>query len=389
MDKKAKIIIIGLVVFVIIFIVLCLQISSSKQTVVRERDDLIQKNTELNTKIDSLNANLRQGQKQVEDLNRQLDKISQLKDDFERRYTQANRDKQDLMDKLKAQQADMASSSKPTAQEVVPLNADAYWARILKAKTDLEMQLSSMRSDLKTAQINNEQLQREKSTLELDMKRITQDKEDLKRQFDYNQKLMDSIAQELVREKDDKIKIQAAFKTTKGENLVLTRQLKSLNGRKINLERKYQELLEQKEVVAHRLSEMETMLTQKAADISGLKDQIDNIRTGTAAATANEDSVEGAVELPPVVVRPQQDTLDEEDTSSDQGKILAVNTDSNFVIINLGSDSGVKLGDSFQVYREAKIIASVEAIQVRRSISACDIKKAASPIRIGDVINSR
>ena len=57
---------------------------------------------------------------------------------------------------------------------------------------------------LRSLQIANESLQREKSVLEMDVNSLRNEKKDLLRQLDYNQKLLDSMAQEVVREKNDK-----------------------------------------------------------------------------------------------------------------------------------------------------------------------------------------
>ena len=56
------------------------------------------------------------------------------------------------------------------------------------------------------------------------------------------------------------------------------------------------------------------------------------------------------------------------------------------MVVDLGEDSGIKLGDMLQVYRSGEAIGTLEVIQVRKPISACDIKKESTPIRIGDTV---
>ena len=82
---------------------------------------------------------------------------------------------------------------------------------------------------------------------------------------------------------------------------------------------------------------------------------------------------------------PSEGKIKTEPTAS-IGKVLAVNPDSNFVVIDMGTSAGVKTGDTFDVYREGKSIGSIEVIQARGSISACDIKKKSTTLRIGDSI---
>lgn len=55
------------------------------------------------------------------------------------------------------------------------------------------------------------------------------------------------------------------------------------------------------------------------------------------------------------------------------GRILEVNKDYNFVIINLGKEEGVKKGMVFMVYREKKLLGKVEAEDVFQDMSSCNI----------------
>ncbi len=380
MEQKSKFIVLGLAGLSVIFIFLYIQTLNSKQLVLRERDDLKKENTTLNNKLDKLEDNIRGYENKIGLLNKDLDKVSREKQEIEKKFELANKEKTELIERLK---------SRPAQAEVAPQmppDTDAYWGGILKEKTDLELQLGNLRTELKSTQITNEQLQREKSILELDVNNLKRDNGDLKRQLEYNQKVMDSVSQELVREKNDKIKIQDTFKSIRNENTILARQLKSLNERKVNLERKLQEFQEKNAALERKFTEMQTMLTDKLSQIDGLKEKLDSIRSG--AKTDVPQGKKESVELPPIVVRPQQTETPSVQASIGTltGKILAINKDTNFVIIDLGEEAGINVGDSFQVYRDAKSIASIEVIQTRRNIAACDIKKETLPIKVGDAI---
>ena len=194
---------------------------------------------------------------------------------------------------------------------------------------------------------------------------------------------MDSLSQEVVREKNDKVAIQDSLKTMRSENMILSRQLKSLVGRKEVLDKKVQNLQEGKSTVEKRLNEMETMLTDRISKIDSLKNELDAIKGGQTEGL--ESGAKESVELPAIVVRSSAAT--EKESSSVQsypGKILAINLESNFVVIDLGSSVGVKVGDVFNVYRETKSIGSLSVVQTRANISACDIKKMSTALKIGD-----
>ncbi|MCX5701145.1 MAG: hypothetical protein NTZ63_06370 [Candidatus Omnitrophica bacterium] len=380
MDQKVKLIIIGLIIVTVVSFALLIQVSGAKQQLMRERDELKTENTTLMANVDKLRGDMRNYENRIASLTSELDNASRQKADMEKRYDLVNKAREELIQKLKDLQSKQAD-----AQVVRPIttsdNNDAYWASVLKAKNDLEFQLNSVRSDLKSLQITNEQLQRDKSNIELDLNNLKREKEDLKRQLEYSKNLSDSIARELVREKNDKSQVQDNDKLLKNENALLTRQLQSLNNRKITLDRKIQELQEGKNTLERRLSEMELMLTDKVSQMDGFKEKIEAV---AQSGSGNKDTVE----LPAIVVRPQGDrpTKSGNPDAGLVGRVLAVNKENNFIIVDLGQDSGIRVGDAFKIYNDEKPVASVEVIQVRRGISACDIKRTTSPIQIGDIV---
>ncbi|MCG2714141.1 MAG: hypothetical protein L6308_04805 [Candidatus Omnitrophica bacterium] len=396
MEQKIKFIIIGLIGFSVVCLFLFLQATGSQQLLVRERNDLKSENTTLTNKINQLENKINQLEN---DLNSNKEKIDSLKVErnkavedlggLQRKFELASKARDELIEKLKSRSQSQREQPVAVQQEIVLQNTDAYWGAILKAKTDLEMQLTSIRGELRNLQITNESLQRSKSTLELDVNSLRNEKQDLLRQLDYNQKILDSMSQEVVRERNDKVKIQDSFKINKNENALLIRQLESLNNHKSTLDRKLQNLQVGKDTVEKRLSEMETMLTERIFQINSLKDELDAIRSGKPPA-ALESKPKESVELPAIVVRSTSAAQRESPLTADapvfSGKILAVNSDNNFVVIDLGTSSGVKHGDTFNVYREGKSIGYILVIQARDNLSACDIKTMSIPLKIGDSI---
>jgi len=196
---------------------------------------------------------------------------------------------------------------------------------------------------------------------------------------------MYSLAQELVRDKKDKILIEEQAKVIKNENVVLRRQLASLNTRKISLEEKLADSQTKTTVLEKRVTELDTVLQDSASRMDSMKKQISAKASGQQPEQMRQ---EDTVELPPIVVRPRQETMALEPTigATLVGKVLAINQDNNFVIVDMGEDNGIKVGNTFKVWRDAKPIAHLEAIQVRKTISACDIKKQMSPIKVGDQV---
>ncbi len=382
MEQKTKFILYGLIGITVICFFLFIATLGSKQKLKQQLDGLDKENTSLNTQVNRLGEELRKRQGESESLRREVTNLVQEKVNLESKYNSVLKEKEDLDRKLKAKQQEVQKEA--AAAPPLPQSTESYWAGILKAKTDIEMQLNSIRSELKSIQISNEQLQREKSTSELDINNLAREREDLKRQLEYNQKIMDSIAQELVRERNDKLQIQDNFKAIKNENTILNRQLKSLNNRKINLERNLQGLVEEKSSVERRFIEMETMLTDKLSQINALKEELDAIHSGHKKPA--EEKEKESVQLSPIVVRPRQETSLSQQEADATAKVLAINRENNFVILDAGEESGLKAGDTFQVYSGNERIASIEVIKTSKSVAACDIKREISPIKIGDTV---
>jgi myosin heavy subunit len=392
MDKKAKLIIIGLAVFTLIFLFLLIQTSGDKENLMRLNEEMKRRNSALELKAENDSANLRSLENKVNEFSREIDRVSQDKIELQRKYDLLSRAKDDLVEKLKAAKSQPQEEQRAQVvqqQFVARSSDDVYWAGILKAKTDLELQLINLRSELKGIKLDNDQLMKEKASLEIDLSGLKREKEDMSQQMAYNQKVMDSIAQELVREKNDKAQIVENLKAIKGENAFLSRQLKNLNNRKFDLEKKLQQTQEEKDALARRMDEMEAMLSDKLNYVDKIRDQLSSARQVKEKASdleTKDDSQDQSVKLPAIVVRPQSTTSGSRDSLGQGGKVVAINRDSNFLIIDLGDNAGVKQGDNFHVYRGNQSIALLQVIQVRSNISACDIKKENSPVKIGDLV---
>lgn len=386
MDNKSKLVVIGLAGILLISLFLNFQLSSNKSSAMREMEDLRRENGVLMQKIEASLDDSQRLQSRIGSLNAELEKATQEKDDLERKFDLVSRERQQLIDKMKEQKRPSVEAPRPGS-----LSDDAYWAGILKAKTALEMQLDGLREELGTTKIANEELQRQKSGLLLEVSNLTRQAQDLTRQLDYNQKLMDSLAQELVREKNDKMQIEDTLKSLKNENTVLMRNLKNLEAGKANLEKQFADMKEENSSLDSRLKEMEELLKSRSMQIDSLQRQLQD---GKLVSPQAEEKIGESVELPAIVVRPgppapqgpksQEAPVAAPAAVAEEGNILAVNKENNFVIIDRGEDSGVKMGDNFKAMRNGKQIAELEVIQTRNGISACDIKNETTALKVGD-----
>ena len=67
-----------------------------------------------------------------------------------------------------------------------------------------------------------------------------------------------------------------------------------------------------------------------------------------------------------------------------QGKVLVINKDYNFAVINLGSKDGIKLGDIFSVYHNDTYIGDVKVEKIHDSMSAAGFSSLEGGTKVGE-----
>lgn len=86
--------------------------------------------------------------------------------------------------------------------------------------------------------------------------------------------------------------------------------------------------------------------------------------------------------------QPQQRDVDTPEKVTLPGRVVEVNEEHQFVIINLGSTDGIEKGMDINVFRGDGQVAKIKANKVRSHISACDIQVVYTGrgIAVGDVV---
>jgi chromosome segregation ATPase len=391
MLQKTKVILIALAAFLVISVFVNLQTMRSQKITADELNSAKKENAALNKQVDDLSQKISGLEQKNRSLGSEVDRVSKEKEAINKRYEVLIQEKEDLTKRLAKAAAEKTEVKKQEAPQQSPIGGtagDSYWAGILKAKAALELQMDTVRIELKKVQISNEQLLREKNNMNFDIKDLERKNQELKQQLDYNQKITDSLTQEMVREKNEKMVIENVTKVIKNENLTLRRQLKALTDHKISLERKVAEVQEKSVLLQDNYNRLENTVKDKLNQIDEVKEQlgIGDQSPGGIAIPKSVPEAKESVELPPIIVRPQSalEPMPSRDVVSQKGEVLLVNRENNFVIVNLGEDSGIKVGDILTVYRQDSAVAVLEAIQIRKNFSACDIKQESSPVKVGD-----
>lgn len=233
---------------------------------------------------------------------------------------------------------------------LVNLQTYASKKAVERERNDLKRENETLARKIDETVKEKKQLEERIVLLTGDLDKLSQEKESLERIKEGLQRRYELV----VREKGE---FTEKINSAKGENETLKQQIKSLSEGKEDLENKLAQLQKEKSSLQQKISQL--------------------------------DKSKESIELSPIVVRsqPQDNSPQEKEAAAGQaGKILAVNKDNNFVIIDLGEESGVETGKALKVYRQEEPVGAIEVIEVRKNISACDIKNESAPIEVGDTV---
>lgn len=395
MQDKIKYIVFGLAAFVILIVMMFLGLKV--KSLERERQDLQNQNTDLTQQVSTLNADNAGLKGKIGELTKAIDEGSVQRADLQQKFDNLVQERDALaqeIGKLKeaqpAPQAEVAPAPAPA-----PTLSDAYLAGILKQKADLEVQVSMMRDTLKNLKAANDQLTLEKNGLVFEVNNMSRETQDIQHASEYNQKMVDTLTQELAREKTDKLEIAKRLKAVNADNRQLRRQIQSLGERRLSLEKKLADMQSKNAALESSLASMELYVKQQMFQMDDIRARMDDARESSKAGAGSQPQADKriwtsgrkeAIQLPPIVVRPQQQSAGAAVDFGKQARIISVDRDNNFVVVNLGQAHELKTGDTLNVYRDGQQVGSVQVIQTRERIAACDIKDENTPLRVGDLI---
>ena len=385
-----------------------------------ELKDLKDKLAQSEAKNNDLQAKLKKAEKSAEDLLTQATQLTEDRNQWKEKVETITKNRDDLLAKIsnlttqletaKAQAAEakparpvvLAAESQPsgssgestavspsvsqTMKEITPVgnSQEDQWATILKEKAALQVQIENLKSELNKNSVEVVEFKQKNDSLQLELDSLKHDKEELDREIKFQEDLVNNLSLELARTKNDKKFVSDRVAKLNEENAELRSQLKQLVTTKSALEKTIVRISDDKGKIEKKLNETENLVQSKIDEIWEVKDSLDK----TVKFVKEEPSLSSEIELPPIVVSSSSSPESPEKGSAPgfNGKVVSLNEENNFIIVDLGESSGVQLGDILSVYRDSKYIARVEVIQVRKDISAADIKDQWAKIKVGDTI---
>ncbi len=335
--------------------------------------------------------------RKVDQFNAQLDQAKLERDDWKNRVSAIQRERDDLAEKLKNRPTQIVykeAEPKP-AEAVAPVASPAvttaqgeeYWASILKQKAALQLEIDKIKADLELSVGQIADLKKQNSDLQLQIKSVTNDKEEIERKIKYGEDLANNLSIELARSRNDQRFVNERADKLKEENIELQGQIRQLSGTKLTLEKTVTRLNDEKEGIQRKLIETESVIQARINEIWQIKESVDQ-KLASAAASR----VSNQVELSPIIVNAGNRNVSVAPpaaaASAKQASVVSINETNNFVIVDMGESTGIKVGHVLKVLRGNSEIATLEVIQVRKDISAADIKQKTGNIKIGDSVKS-
>jgi hypothetical protein len=138
--------------------------------------------------------------------------------------------------------------------------------------------------------------------------------------------------------------------------------------------------------MSKRLADTEGVIQNRINEIWQIKQTLDQ-----KIIQINQSKTDKEVELPPIIVNSSggASSVASDAPVEKMGqahKIISINGKNNFVIVDYGQTQGSTVGRILKVSRNGQEIGTLEVIQVRRDISAADIKEQKTNLQVGDQV---
>lgn len=404
MNNKIKILLIGLAFLCAVSLVIAFQLNGVNKALRSEfsmkEQQFEQEKQALNKQVASLLETKKKLDVDLGELRAKIEALTKDRDGLKGKFDLVSKERASLVEKVQS----LAHQKKELDDEVAKLKKsgatvegavtvmpgattdDAYWANVLKEKAALEIQLKNLNTQFSDVQLKASQAMDEGRKIDLQLKSANEAKEDLIRRLVYNEKLAETLSEDLVREKRDKKALGDQFESLRQENFELKSRLMALGDKKTSLESRLVDVQQEREVLAKRLGELDQILQERVDQIIQVKDDLKAARTQAKEVSIQDSRV---VQLQPIVVKADEEKGPASKASRTAGQVLAINEENNFIIVDMGEADGMKVGQSLTVYRNSQKIAAIEVIQTRKEISAADIKNVTpgAKIKIGDMVS--
>lgn len=273
------------------------------------------------------------------------------------------------------------------------MQSDMFVANLLKQKIGLEVEIEGLKKEMEPKNQEIARLKAENFDKNIKLAKLQEEKNSIEQGLKNTEQVAQILSSDLLKEKDINKGDKAASGYIAMENNVLKSKISEFEG----IAREYNSLLAEKESTRAKIASLQSDLEYKNQEINKFKVALQENAARYQEMRAEAYESPGEVELPPIraqkVAKLTSPSLESvgETTAGLKGRIVTINKEHNFVVIDLGKQDGIDIGNKFNVYRGELFLGLVEIIQARDRIAAADIKdiKEGLSMEINDTVVKR
>src|SRR6185503_10307432 len=343
-----------------------------------EKGTLTKDLQEANEQAEDLRQQVRDAEAQIKDisdtLNTKVDEITKDRDNWKSRIDRITKERDDLLVKVQNMAPPEPAVPVPTTSSGPSVSGtnespsgevdEEYWAQIVKDKASLETEIDRLNDKISKDSVEIVDLKQKNQQLEMKLESLDSEKAQLDADIYDKGEMINRISLELARAKNDRKYEETQVTKLKEENVALRGQLHDMTGAKNALEKSILNITQDKVKMEKKLGQTETIIQSKIDEIWDIKESIDE---SFKQSQTDDPNASSEVELPPIVVKTDSQAASYAPNSPPtglNGRVVSVNDENNFVIVDIGETQGLQLGDALSVYRDSKYIARLEVIQV-------------------------
>jgi chromosome segregation ATPase len=348
-----------------------------------------------NTTVDKLNTEITVASKEKTELKSKLQAIEERFNTLEASHSHLRSAHETAVgerDSLKRELASVRRGKAFLEKRLREMESDMFVASLLQQKTGLEAEIDNLRNSMIPKDQEISRLKAESSDKDLKLAKAQEERSAIEQRLKNTEQVAQILSGDLLKEKDAGKEDKSVFERTAMENKALRSRIAEFK----DIAKEYNGLLAEKESMKSRVASLEGDIEFKNREIDKFKVAFQESAARQQEVRAEAYHVPEEVELPKITAQktarlttPSLERVGED--SELKGRIVTINKEHNFVVIDLGKQDGIGIGNKLNVYRGDMLLGSVEIIQARDRIAAADIKdlKEGMDIEINDTVVKR
>ncbi len=346
--------------------------------------------------MDKLGTELAVAAREKTELKSKLRAIEERFDALETRHSGLKSDYETAISERETLKKDLASIKKTKSfleKRLREMESDMFVASLLKQKVGLEVEIQRLKNDIDPKDRELSRLKAEGMDKDIRLARIQEEKSAIEQRVKDSEQVAEIISVDLLKEKGFNKDVKIVSEQIEAENSALKSKISQFEG----IAKEYNSLLTEKENMKTKIAGLQSDLEYKNQEINKFKVALQESAARSQDMRAEAYHAPSEVDLPPIraqkVAKLTSPSLEAvgETTAGLKGRVVTINKEHNFVVIDLGKQDGIDIGNRFNVYRGEVFLGSVEIIQARDRIAAADIKdiKEGVDIEINDTVVKR